>query len=412
MWAEPVEDLLFLAHRIPYPPNKGDKIRSYHILKHLARSYHVHLGAFVDDPDDWQYRDKVGEICTSSCLLPLHPRSAKLGSLGGLLRGTALSLSYFRNRRMQHWVNAALEQGDMRRVFVYSSPMAQYVLNARSAELQRVIDFVDVDSDKWRQYAGRKPWPLSWLYQREAATLLRFEREVALTFDTGLFVSAAEAALFSQLAPESADSIDYLENGVDYDYFAPGTAYKDPYNGCREVLVFTGAMDYWANVDAVTWFAREVFPRVRDSVKTARFAIAGARPSAEVQSLASLPGVSVIGAVEDMRPYLAHARVAVVPMRIARGVQNKVLEAMAMARPVVASSVAVEGIELADNEGLEIADSISGFAEKTLHFLKSPGPDRFMDSRQWVCQRYDWGHNLEKLDDYFTIRQRQQRRVV
>jgi len=407
-----MEDLLFLAHRIPYPPNKGDKIRSYHILKHLARSYRVHLGAFVDDPDDWRYRDKIEEICASTCLLPLQSTYARLTSLGGLLRGTALSLSYFHDQRMQRWVNAVLGQRTLQKVFVFSSQMAQYVMNTTSPEMRRVIDFVDVDSDKWRQYAGRKSWPLSWLYRREGETLLKFERDVLRKFDASLFVSAEEAALSRRLVPEAADSISYLENGVDHGYFKPDDSYADPYAGCREVLVFTGAMDYWANVDAVTWFAREVFPRVRDSVETARFAIVGARPSREVRSLASLPGVSVTGAVKDIRPYLAHARVAVAPLRIARGVQNKVLEAMAMARPVVATAAAVEGIELTGSDGLEIADSNSDFAEKTLQFLKSTGPDSFMGSRDWVCRRYDWAHNLEKLDDYFGVRQRERRHIA
>ena len=162
-----MEELLFLAHRIPYPPNKGDKIRSWHILKHLARSYRVHLGAFVDDPGDWRYRDRIEQLCASTCLLPLHPAAAKLSSLGGLLSGTALSLSYFRDRRMQRWVNTMLERSEIQKVFVFSSPLAQYVLTATSPEMRRVIDFVDVDSDKWRQYAERKRWPFSWLYRRE-----------------------------------------------------------------------------------------------------------------------------------------------------------------------------------------------------------------------------------------------------
>ncbi len=407
-----MEELLFLAHRIPYPPNKGDKIRSWHILRHLARSYRVHLGAFVDDPDDWRYRDKLEELCASACLLPLQPASARLSSLGGLLRGTPLSLSYFHNRRMQHWVNAMLEPSAVQKVFVFSSPMAQYVMHATSPEMRRVIDFVDVDSDKWRQYAGRKSWPLSWLYRREGETLMKYEQAVAREFNASLFVSAEEAALSRRLAPEAADSIGYLENGVDHAYFMPDDSYADPYAGCREVLVFTGAMDYWPNIDAVTWFAREVLPLIRQSVGTARFAIVGARPTREVRALASLPGVTVTGGVRDIRPYLTHARAVVAPLRVARGVQNKVLEAMAMARPVVATAVAGEGIDIAGNDGLEVADSHSGFAEKTLRFLQAPGPESFMGSRRWVCSRYDWERNLEGLDCHFGATQPERRHIA
>jgi len=400
-----MEELLFLAHRIPYPPNKGDKIRSWHILKHLARSYRVHLGAFVDDPGDWHYRDRIEQLCASTCLLPLHPAAAKLSSLGGLLSGTALSLSYFRDRRMQRWVNTMLERSEIQKVFVFSSPLAQYVLTATSPEMRRVIDFVDVDSDKWRQYAERKRWPFSWLYRREGETLLKFEKEVAREFDASLFVSVEEADLFRRLVPDAADSIGYLENGVDHDYFKPDASYQDPYAGCREVVVFTGAMDYWANIDAVRWLAQEVFPQVRSVIKTARFAIVGARPSREVLALTSNRGVMVTGAVKDIRPYLAHARAAVAPLRIARGVQNKVLEAMAMARPVVATRVAVEGIDMAGEDGLWIADDKHEFAGKLIALLKSPASPLVMSSRDWVCQRYDWARNLEKLQDLFGRRQ-------
>ncbi len=407
-----MEELLFLAHRIPYPPNKGDKIRSWHILRHLAQSYRVHLGAFVDDPDDWRYRDKLEAQCASTCLLPLSPRRARLRSLSGLVQEQALSLSYFHDRRMQDWVDARLQRAALRRVFVFSSPMAQYVMTDTTPDVRRIVDFVDVDSDKWRQYAERKTWPLNWLYRREGRTLLEYERAVACAFDASIFVSAEEAALFKRLAPEAPSGTGYLENGVDHDYFTPDLGYPDPYDGCGEVLVFTGAMDYWANIDAVKWFAQEVFPQIRDAVNTARFAIVGAQPTREVQALASLPGVMVTGAVKDIRPYLAHARAAVAPLRIARGVQNKVLEAMAMARPMVATSVAVEGIEVAGNDGLEIADSSAEFAEKTLRFLRSSGPDSFMGSRRWVCRRYDWDHNLEKLDDHFGIRQHERRHIA
>lgn len=407
-----MEELLFLAHRIPYPPNKGDKIRSYNILKHLARSYRVHLGAFVDDPNDMRYCDKVEALCESTCLLPMSPILGRLRSLSGLVRNKALSLPYFYDKRMQDWVDSRMAKASLQRVFVYSSPMAQYVLGKNSPQIRRVVDFVDVDSDKWRQYADRKPWPLSWLYRREAETLLRFERDVAMKFDVSLFVSAEEAALSRQLVPEAAGSISHLENGVDHDFFMPDTDYDDPYAGCREVLVFTGAMDYWANIDAVSWFAKEVFPRVRAAVESAEFAIVGARPSREVQELSSFPGILVTGAVRDIRPYLAHARAAVAPLRIARGVQNKILEAMAMARPVVATRVAVEGIDIAGEDGLEIADNSNEFAEKTIRLLKSAGPSTVMSSRHWVCRRYDWEHNLEKLDDHLGDRQHERRHIA
>ncbi|MDH3979102.1 MAG: TIGR03087 family PEP-CTERM/XrtA system glycosyltransferase [Gammaproteobacteria bacterium] len=392
-----MEELLFLAHRIPYPPNKGDKIRSYHILKHLARSYRVHLGAFVDDPDDWKYRDKLEEICASTCLLPLHPLKARARSLTGLLSNSAMSVSFFRDHNMQQWVNARLEQDSLQRIFVFSSPVAQYVMNSQASSCRRVVDFVDVDSDKWKQYAQHKRWPASWLYRREAERLLAFEKNVATLFDASIFVSSAEAALFRRLVPEVSARTGFLDNGVDRDYFSPERNYDNPCDEQAKIIVFTGAMDYWANVHAVQWFALHVLPRVREAVPAAKFVIVGARPASEVQRLASVPGVEVTGAVPDVRPYLAHAYVAVAPLRIARGVQNKVLEAMAMAKAVVASPAAVEGIEFNNPAELRVADSEQQFAEQVIQFLCDDKPAVARDSRQWISDRYDWNNNLSRV---------------
>ncbi len=399
-----MKELLFLAHRIPYPPSKGDKIRSYHILKHLAGSYRIHLGAFVDDPQDWRYQAKLEAMCASVQLLPLRPRPARLRSLRGLFNHSALSVPYFHQQAMQRWVDAIMKRDAVERVFVYSSPMAQYVMGRGSASLRRVVDFVDVDSDKWQQYAQRKPWPLSWLYRREGQRLLAFERGVARTFDASVFVSAPEAALFRQLAPESAEAVHSMDNGVDFSYFSPDLGYENPYQDQSDVLVFTGAMDYWANVDAVRWFARQVFARVRRAIPSARFVIVGARPTREVRQLAALPGVSVTGTVADVRPYLAHARAAVAPLRIARGVQNKVLEAMAMAVPVLATPAAVQGIEYSNPASLQVADNELQLAQLASALLQGRKAQPMRASRQWVCQRYDWDSNLSCLYEYLEGR--------
>ena len=393
-----MEDLLFLVHRIPYPPDKGDKIRSWNILKYLARSYRIHLGAFVDDPRDQRYQDKLGSMCASINLLPLQPTVSRLRSLSGLGRKIPLSIPYYHDRRMQQWVNARLEEDSLQRIFVFSSAMAQYVMNGQASSRRRVIDIVDVDSDKWRQYAQHKRWPVSWLYRREAECLLAFEKDVATIFDASIFVSSAEAALFRRLVPEASGRVCFLDNGVDRDYFSPERDYDNPYDEQVRVIVFTGAMDYWVNVHAVTWFALHVMPRIREAVPSARFVIVGARPASEVQRLASVPGVEVTGAVPDVRPYLAHAHAAVAPLRIARGVQNKVLEAMAMAKPVLATSAAVEGIEFNDPGVLLVADDEYQMAEQAIRMLQPDTPADAAGARQWVCRRYDWDTNLMQLN--------------
>jgi sugar transferase (PEP-CTERM/EpsH1 system associated) len=388
-----MDELLFLVHRIPYPPDKGDKIRSYHLLRHLARRYRVHVGAFVDDPEDWRHADALGSMCASLHLVQIRPTLARLGALSGLVSGEALTLGYYRHPRMRAWVRQRLEAG-VRRVVCYSSAMAQFVLDTEG--VRRVMDFVDMDSDKWRQYADTRPWPLSWLYRREAGRLLAWERRVAAAFDAGLFVSEQEAADFRRAAPEVAARIGWYGNGVDAEYFSPERAYDDPYPADVEALVFTGAMDYWPNVDAVTWFAHEVLPFIREKQPAAAFYVVGSRPAAQVQALARLPGVRVTGRVPDVRPYLAHAAAAVAPLRIARGVQNKVLEAMAMARTVVVSPQALEGIRALPGEEVLLADGAESFAQATLQALV--GPDLGPAARRRVLQDHAWEACLARVD--------------
>ncbi len=386
-------DLLFLAHRVPYPPNKGDKIRAWHLLEHLSRRYRVHLAAFVDDPEDWRHCDKVRSVCASTYFAGLNPRLGKLRALTGLFTGDPLTLPYYRHARLQAWVDAHLRDG-VDRVLTYSSAMARFVMHAE--QTHRVMDFVDIDSDKWRQYATTKPWPLSWLYRREGARLRLWERKVAAAFDASLFVSETEAADFRALAPESATRIGYYNNGVDADYFSPERAYANPYSADVEAIAFTGAMDYWPNMDAVDWYAREVLPLLRASRPNLQFAIVGSRPPPQVQALATLPGVLVTGRVDDVRPWLAHARVVVAPLRIARGIQNKVLEGMAMARTVVATPQALEGINASVGKEVRCAASAADQARETLAALE--GPELGPAARARVLNDFAWDSALARVD--------------
>jgi len=394
-----MREMLFLAHRIPYPPDKGDKIRSFHLLQHLARRYTVHVGAFIDDARDWSHVEHVKKMCGETCFIALHATRAKLRSLAALATGEPLTLRYYRSTRLAHWVGDMLGSRNIERVLVFSSAMAQYVEGASAAGMRRVLDFVDLDSEKWHQYSRRKRGPMRWLYRREAETLFEFERRYAAAFDASFFVSEAEARLFTEQAPETASRVSVVENGVDTEYFSPQRAYPNPYAANEAVLVFTGAMDYWANVDAVAWFAREVFPRVRSNYPQACFCVVGTRPTRAVRDLAQLPGVQVTGAVSDIRPYLAHARAAVAPLRLARGVQNKVLEAMAMARPVVASPQAVDGIRPC-SELLEwTADAPEASARLLLKLLREPAPAALGEAlRAHVSRHYSWHENLARVE--------------
>jgi sugar transferase (PEP-CTERM/EpsH1 system associated) len=391
-----MEDLLLLIHRIPYPPNKGDKIRSYHLLKHLAQSYRVHLATFVDDADDWQHAPRVEALCASSHFAPLNPTVARVRSLGALLANRSLSLDYYRDAGLGKWTADAMQAHGIKRIVVFSSAMAQYA--EAYPQARRVVDFCDVDSDKWRQYAEQKSWPMSWLYRHEARQLLAYERKVARACDASLFVSKPEADLFRDLAPESAARIGFFNNGVDTEYFSPERSYASPYAAGERAVVFTGAMDYWPNIDAVQWFAADVFPQLRARFPALRFYIVGARPASAVQALAQLPGVVVTGTVPDVRPYIAHAQVAVAPLRIARGIQNKVLEAMAMATPVVVSPQALEGIEAIPGTDLVLAPDAAAFVTAVATLLDQPDGALGKAARAKVEQLYSWPSNLARIE--------------
>jgi sugar transferase (PEP-CTERM/EpsH1 system associated) len=394
-----MQELLYLVHRMPYPPNKGDKIRSYHILRHLSRRYRVHLGTFIDDEQDWQHVDTVKKLCGEACFLKLSPLLARVRSLYGFLSNDPLSLPYYRNAKMREWVNYILRTRPIENVVVFSSPMAQYV---NDTQARRLIDFVDVDSDKWRLYAESKPWPMSWLYRRESKRLLAYERKVAGDFEASSFVSEAEAALFKKLAPETAAKVSYFNNGVDSEYFSPYRSLSNPYPEGAQVLVFTGAMDYWANVDAVEWFANKVYSGIREQLPQVQFYIVGARPTPQVTALGELPGITVTGSVPDVRPFLAHAALSVAPLRIARGIQNKVLEAMAMEKTVIASPQAIEGIRAGVGKELIAAADERAYIDQTVSLLDRGASTRLADigraARVRVLSDYSWDSSLNRLD--------------
>ncbi len=388
-------NVLLLVHRIPFPPNKGDKIRSYHLLRFLAQRHRVFLGTFVDDPHDAQYVDKVAAMCAGSVVLPMNTRLRKLASATGLLTGDALSLPYYRDARLQRWVDETIARERIDAVVVFCSTMAQYVEGAKYSHLTRIADFVDVDSDKWGQYASRAKGPAAWVYAREARRLLAYERRIAAEFDATLLVTDSEAALLRKLAPEAAAKISHYENGVDTGYFDPSLPFENPYPPGGPVLVFTGAMDYWPNAEAVTWFADEVLPLLRRERPDLRFAIVGSNPGEAVRALGARDGVVVTGRVRDVRPYLRHAAVAVAPLRIARGIQNKVLEALAMARPVVCTPAAAEGLRPSPLIAAATAEAPAELASRVLASLEC-GVVRA--HRDYVVAHYGWDVNLSVVE--------------
>ena len=388
-----MEPILLLVHRIPYPPNKGDKIASHHLLRYLATRYHVHLGTFIDNATDAEHVRVLDQWCASHCAVRLHPRHARLRSVSGLLTGEPLTLRYYRNAQLRRWVELTIGRRNIRKAVIFSGAMAQYVESY--PELRVVLDLVDVDSAKWTQFAEQHSWPLSFLYRREGAKLLAVERSAAAQAAATVFVTRGEANLFLRLAPECNGRVHIIENGVDVDYFAPDDDRPSPYRAGEVPIVFTGAMDYWPNIDAVSWFAREVLPRVLQQRSNARFYIVGMDPGPTVRALAANPSVTVTGRVPDVRAYLQHAAAVVAPLRVARGIQNKILEAMAMAKAVVASSSAASGVKAVPGVDFETAADAEEFCRKVLA-VTSPqvGHPMGQRARDRIIADYCWERNL------------------
>jgi len=389
-------NLLFLAHRIPYPPNKGDKIRSFHQLQHLARRHRLHLGCLADDRADLQHLPVLRQMTASCEVAPLGSHRARLHSLAALATGAPLSVRWFESARLRRYVERTVHDEALDAVLLFSSSMAPYL---DGVDLPFVMDFCDVDSDKWQQYASRAPWPLRQLYALEARRLRAYEQDVLQRCSAATLVTEREKALWADLPASMRGKVHVVPNGVDLEYFAPRPPGAPP-SPASPALVFTGAMDYYANVDAVVFFAEEVLPQVRAAVPEARFQIVGNRPTPRVQALARRPGVEVTGFVDDTRPYYAGAAVCVVPLRIARGIQNKLLEAMAMGRPVVASPAAAAGLGARAGDEIRVAGDAPAMAAAVVELLHDPARAAAMGdaARRFVEREYVWERAMARLE--------------
>lgn len=384
--------ILFLAHRYPYPPNKGDKIRAFHIAEHLLRSHEVAFGFTVTPGDakpELGWASEFADVCAADVSMARRVFQTGLAFAGG----GPLSVAAFRHPGLQHWVAAKVGDFKPDAIYVFSSAMAQYV----PAGAPMILDFVDVDSEKWRQYGEMQAPSRRWFYRMEAKRLLAFDRAQAARATASIFVSEDEKRIFDRLSPETKARHIAIANGVDVVFFDPAKVAPRP--KLAPTIAFVGMMDYWPNIDAATWFAKEILPLVRARRADAHFQIVGARPVAAVSALASLAGVEVTGMVDDVRPYLAAADVVVAPLRIARGIQNKVLEGMAMARPVVATPGALEGINAVAGRDVLTGSDAQALADGVVAVLDGHAPAGLgRAARAFVLKNFEWSANLRTLD--------------
>ena len=479
--------ILYLSHRIPYPPNKGDKIRSFNEIKYLSSSHEIHLACLADNPADLKHANDLNQYCKKVYVAPLNKTIAKAKSLSSLFHDRPLSVAYFYSNSLQTEINQWLSGNSYDAIICFSSPMAEYLLRSpflaarfssgstshnqqRETSIQYlasstqypipntrypklIMDFCDLDSDKWLQYSQKTQFPMSLVYKMESRLLLRYEEQINQLFDNSIFVSQQEVNLFQTLFPK-AKNISVIPNGVDYNYFSPyqtainehlesSTQYPVPStqystssrpairnsqptnhqssivnrqssiaqhpassaqypvpNIQRPILLFTGAMDYHANIEGVTWFCNDVFPAVKSEFPESQFYIVGSKPHPKVRNLGSNDGVRVTGFVEDIRPYYQAADVCVIPLRLARGIQNKVLEAMAMGKAVVTTSKAIEGIRAATGKQVLVEDTPNGFSNMVLTLIKDRETRKRLgtNARQFVMKNYNWSTNMKKLD--------------
>ena len=397
------EEILFIGHRIPFPPNRGDKIRSHHILKRLARLAPVHVACFADDDADMGEEVELAAMAHSYRLVR---RAVPLAVAGvrALAARKPVSLTAFYDAQLAAYIDAMLASGRIGTIYVFSGQMGQYV--PADFRGQVVMDFVDVDSAKFEAYAQGARGPMRWLFQREERLMRAEEERLALRADVSLLVSHRETQLFIERLSPAAQRLAHVSvigNGIDSDYFDPAQVSPDPLmaqaDGPR--LIFTGQMDYPPNIMAVQRMVHKVMPILRQSLPEASFHIIGRNPAAEVRVLDGLSGTQVWGAVPDIRPYLKAADMALVPLEIARGIQNKVLEAMAMQLPVVVSGAAATGINGVSGLHYMVADSDADLAAAIIHMAADTRFATAMghEARRFVVERQGWQSALAPLAD-------------
>lgn len=392
-------EILFLAHRIPFPPDRGDKIRSHHLLKALARRAPVHVGCFGENDGAMAHEGALAHVAASHCLV--RRSTGLIGpGLRGLALGTPVSLTAFDSPALRHWVAATLRERAIETIFVFSGQMGQYIPHEFAGRV--VIDLCDVDSAKFEAYGRKGKGPRAWIDAREGRLLADEEARLAARADRTLLISEEEAALFRSRGNADA-RIAVLGNGIDADLFDPQRTAPDPAIAAEAGphLVFTGQMDYAPNVAAAQRVIARILPAVRRVHPAAQFHVVGRAPARGLLAHDGRAGVRVWGEVPDVRPFLAAADLVLAPLTIARGVQNKVLEAMAMARPVLLTRAAATGIAARDGEHFAIADTDDALIACALDLLANPADAAAMGeaARCFVVERQSWDAMLAPLGE-------------
>lgn len=383
--------VLFLTHRLPYAPNRGDRIRAYYIVQELRSQVNLRIASLVHSDQEEAEAERMRAD-------GLHVDTRRVPRLKNYLRA---GVSLLGEQPLTHVLlhadgfqrllaeNAHDRPPDV--VLAFCSGMARFALQPPLDRFPLVIDLVDVDSAKWAELAGRSRWPMRWIYRREATHLSAFERQSVARAVSTLIVNEREAETLKTIAPGAAIAV--VPNGIDLRRFTPSTP---PAAAAR--VVFCGVMNYAPNIEGVLWFAREVWPRIRAVRSDAVFSVVGADPSPAIRELAANgSGIEVTGTVARVETHLWSAAVSVAPLRIARGLQNKVLEALAAGLPTVVTRQVAEGLPMDAMHGCVVADLPAAFADATLALLGADAATRRNIAQRAKLDHLTWTHQLASL---------------
>jgi len=383
--------VLFVCHRFPFPPKRGGKIRPFNIIRHLSQSAQVYVASLVRDDVEGAEAAGISEHCTEHFMARVRSAPQWARMIARLPTSEPSSFGYFQSSALQRRIDTWTTTHRFDLVFVHCSSVAHYVLGRPTGP--KVLDFGDMDSQKWLEYADYKPWPWSMGYRLEGMKVERAERRLASRFD--LCTATTRGELETLDAMGTAKASDWFPNGVDATYFSPGHEPHDP-----KLISFIGRMDYFPNQEGVRRFCSEVFPRIRQQEPESRFIVVGADPSPEIRALAELPGVEITGSVPDVRPFIRGSAAMVAPLKIARGTQNKILEAMAMGVPVVTSGAAAKGVDAVPGEHFLVADDAEATAAALLRLMRDPAErGRLAQAgRARMLENHSWDRSMGKLD--------------
>jgi sugar transferase (PEP-CTERM/EpsH1 system associated) len=403
-------NILFISHRVPFPPNKGEKIRTFHQLKHLRElGHHIHLFSPYEDKSELAHFNELRESwCTSVAATPLKPKAIRL--LTGLVKGQSMSVANFYDKTLQQKFDQFLSGNSVDAIICSASSVAEYIFKSTALPtLDKkpllIMDFMDVDSDKWGQYQQSSSFPMSMVYVREQRLLAEYEKKIIKQFDASYLIAQAEVTLFNQKVMQS-DKVHVMGNGLDTSVFYPPKI-KQP--NPAPVFLFTGVMDYKPNEDAVIWFVNTCWPSIITQHPNARFIIAGMNPSADINQLANDKSIEVTGFVDDILPYYHQADIFVAPFRLARGVQNKVLQAFACALPVISTPMGAEGILCHADKNILIASNGEEFIAQANQLMAQPALAQSIgqSALHIIKQHYSWPSQLQPLVNLLDSKDKQ-----